>query len=230
MIHTVQDSHFGEKASILIYNIDFLSEGATRSENDGVPARVMTSDSPFKKITQAVWGPLNTHILSSSDDGCIRKWNVNVGKEEQCIQAHSAEIRSLAYSKDHTMFITASRDKTAKLWDTKTLQCIKTYTADRPLNSASISPILDHVIVGGGQDAMDVTKTSAKAAHFEVDFFHTVFEDFMGSVKGHFGPVNTVAFNPDGRSYVSGSEDGYVRMHHFDEGYFKDRFTVKYKK
>jgi translation initiation factor 3 subunit I len=28
-----------------------------------------------------------------------------------------------------------------------------------------------------------------------------------------------VAINPDGRSYASGAEDGYVRLHFFDKDY-----------
>ena len=34
-----------------------------------------------------------------------------------------------------------------------------------------------------------------------------------------FSPVITVAINPDGRSYASGAEDGYVRLHFFDKDY-----------
>lgn len=51
-------------------------------------------------------------------------------------------------------------------------------------------------------------------------FFHMIFREEFGRVAGHFGPINTLAFAPDGRSYVSGGEDGYVRMHFFDDDYF----------
>ena len=34
-----------------------------------------------------------------------------------------------------------------------------------------------------------------------------------------FSPVIAVAINPDGRSYASGAEDGYVRLHFFDKDY-----------
>ena len=50
-----------------------------------------------------------------------------------------------------TMFISASKDTTAKLWDMDQLEYKKTYKTERPVNSASISPNKDHVVLGGGQ-------------------------------------------------------------------------------
>jgi translation initiation factor 3 subunit I len=58
--------------------------------------------------------------------------------------------------------------------------------------------LMRQVIMGGGQDAREVTTTTTRE-RFEVRFFHSVFEDEIGRVKGHFGPINTVAFHPDGR-------------------------------
>ena len=52
------------------------------------------------------------------------------------------------------MFISASKDTTAKLFDCDSLECLKTYKTDRPVNSAAISPIDEH---GGGQQAIEVT-------------------------------------------------------------------------
>jgi translation initiation factor 3 subunit I len=147
--------------------------------------------------------------------------DVESGKEILKVQDHKKPINSLQFSKDQTMIITASSDHTAKLYDAKTLQLLKTFNSDRPLNAAAISPIMNHVLVGGGQEAMNVTATSAKVGHFEADFFHSVYCEYLGSVKGHFGPINTLAFNPTGKSYASGAEDGYIRLQHFDKEYFK---------
>ena len=36
---------------------------------------------------------------------------------------------------------------------------------------------------------------------------------------GHFGPINALDINPNGLSYASGAEDGYIRLHFFDKSY-----------
>jgi translation initiation factor 3 subunit I len=175
------------------------------------------------KINTALWGNLNQTVITGDDAGVIRVWDVESGKALQSSVEHKKPIQSLQFNKDHTLFITASTDMTAKLFDAKTLKCLKTFSSDRPLNAASISPgvqNIHHVILGGGQEARNVTTTGRAAGHFEVDFHHTVYQTYLGQVKGHFGPVNCLSFSPDGRSFVSGSEDGYVRLHHFSNDYF----------
>ena len=52
----------------------------------------------------------------------------------------------------------------------------------------------------------------------------SVFEEEFARVKGHFGPINTIAIHPDGKSYSSGGEEGYVRIHHFDDIYLDFEF------
>jgi translation initiation factor 3 subunit I len=107
------------------------------------------------------------------------------------------------------------------------LEVMKTYPTDTPLNSAAITPKKDFVILGGGQAAMDVTTTSTRQGKFEARFYHKIFEEEIGRVRGHFGPLNTVAVDPQGRGYASGGEDGYVRVHQFDKGYFDFTYEVE---
>lgn len=100
------------------------------------------------------------------------------------------------------------------------LEPVKLYQTERPVNSASISPLKDQVLLGGGQDAMSVTTTSSRVGKFEATFWHSIYEVEIGRVKGHFGPINTLAFRPNGRGYASGGEDGFIRLHDFDDTYF----------
>ena len=38
--------------------------------------------------------------------------------------------------------------------------------------------------------------------HYDARFYHLVFEEEIGRVKGHFGPINSLAFHPDGKRCV----------------------------
>lgn len=216
MILTAQDQSFSKIPTIFIYNV-----ADDIAEQDAKPVREMKEDDMKTKQVSALWGPLNQTIVSAGEDGCVRVWDVEKGVQVAKVQAHKKQINNLKFSPDQTMFITASSDYTAKLYDAKSLQVLKTFQSDRPLNSASISPISNHVIVGGGQEAMNVTTTDARSGHFEVDFYHTVYAEKLDSVKGHFGPVNTVAFSPDGKCFASGAEDGYVRLYNLDKDWSK---------
>ena len=62
--------------------------------------------------------------------------------------------------------------------------------------------ITPQVVLGGGQEAAEVTTTGTKAGKFMARFFHLVFEEEIGRVKGHFGPINTVAFHPRGTRWA----------------------------
>jgi len=137
------------------------------------------------------------------------------------------QVSDIQYDKYHILFATASKDGTAKLWDSRTVDPVKTYEVGRPLNACAISPLMDHIILGGGESAMEVTQTTATSEQFKVRFYHSIFTHELGSVLGHFGPVNSLDFNPDGRSFVSGSEDGFVRLHFMDESYFSRMDEVR---
>jgi len=176
------------------------------------------------KVTSMLWGPVDETLISGHENGKIVQWDLRTGKEVTSVFAHEGPINDMQMSKDQIFFVTASKDHTAKLFLTDQLNHIKTYKTERPVNSAALSPILDHVVLGGGQEAMEVTTTSARAGKFDARFYHLVFEEEFGRVKGHFGPINSLAFHPDGKSYASGGEDGYVRIHNFDSSYFDFNF------
>lgn len=92
------------------------------------------------------------------------------------------------------------------------------------MNSAAISPSRDHIILGGGEEALFVTQTAATSGQFEAKLYHMVYEEEFARFKGHFGPINSIAFNNTGTIVVSGSEDGYVRIQELDKEYLDFEF------
>ena len=107
------------------------------------------------------------------------------GELIQDVQAHEPDflITDMQMATDRTYFITACKDKTAKILSVDNLKVLKTYTTDTPLNTATITSKKDFVILGGGQEARDVTTTSSRQGKFEARFYHKIFESEIGRVK-----------------------------------------------
>jgi len=64
---------------------------------------------------------------------------------------------------------------------------IKTDKGCEPLNTAAILPLKPHIAVAGGVPAVHVTTTLKAGSTFDIHFYHTVFEEELGKLKGHFG-------------------------------------------
>jgi len=185
---------------------------------------VWTQEISSSKITSAVWGPLDEVIITGHENGDLCQWEMESQEMVRKVSEHTKQINDIQLSKDMNMLITASKDTTAKLFDTYSLDVKKTYKTERPVNSAAISPIKPHVILGGGQEAMDVTTTNTRVGKFDARLYHLVFEEEFARIKGHFGPINSISFHPDGTGYSSGGEDGYTRVHQLDAQYFEFDF------
>jgi len=212
------DKAMGQNSELFI--IDVRTADSSIAEQNPILRLPMVQS----KITSVLWGPLDETIITGHDNGQISIWDIRKGREVNSVNDHTAGINDMQLNKDGTMFVTASKDTSAKLFDSESLMCLKTYKTERPVNSASISPIMDHVVLGGGQDAMEVTTTSTKSGKFDSRFFHLIYEEEFARLKGHFGPINSLAFHPDGKSCASGGEDGFVRVQTFDSTYFENIF------
>jgi len=197
----------------------YIIDTRTMSQNISSSSPTMTLPMKQSKITSMLWF-LDDTIITGHENGIVASYDIRTGKEIASAKDHSGAINDIQLSRDGTMFVTASKDATAKLFDSDTLDCMKTYKTERPVNSAAISPIFDHVVLGGGQEAMDVTTTSTRSGKFDSRFFHLVYEEEFARLKGHFGPINSLQFHPDGKSYASGGEDGFVRIQSFDPSFF----------
>jgi len=190
---------------------------------------------------QVRWGLDDKLLASSHENGELIFWQADTGEEVRRLQAHPAVLSKFEFSSDRLLCATASTDKKARVWDLgeegsdpKMLFEVET---DRPLNAVALGPLKRAQAIGpeserptccsllaaGGQDIRDVALTKASDGEFDVNFYKvgaTTLEA-KGSKSGHFGPVHTLAFTADGKAMASGSEDGCIRLHLFDESALK---------
>jgi translation initiation factor 3 subunit I len=216
LLMTVTDNKMGQKGTISLFNLPSTLGVSPVSTKFNPTATFETPEC----MMYAEWGPNNDTIYFGSDDGSVSILDVATMKEIANTPAHSEEVRRLHFDPNYYTLVTASKDKTAKLLDSRNLKTITTYVTDVPVNDASISPRADHVLIGGGTEAQEVTTTGGQSK-FEVKFYHKIFggDRPMGSLKCHFGTINSVAFHPSGLMFASGAVDGFVKLHTFDDAY-----------
>ncbi|MBN2005717.1 MAG: peptidoglycan DD-metalloendopeptidase family protein [Anaerolineae bacterium] len=67
-------------------------------------------------ITQAVWSPDRTRILTASYDQTIRVWDAATGASLSTLSGHTAEVLQAVWSPDGMRILTSSADGTSQIW------------------------------------------------------------------------------------------------------------------
>ena len=62
--------------------------------------------------------------------------------------------------------------------------------------------LCQQVVLGGGQEAREVTTTTTKAGKFDTRFYHLVFEEEIGRVKSHFWAHKFTRIHPNGKRWA----------------------------
>ena len=132
--------------------------------------------------------------------GFVRIWNVQTGQLEptpEGFKEHTDGVLSVAFSRDGSQLLTASYDKTARLWDVKTGRQIQAFVGHSWFVwSAAFSPD-ESQIVTASQDGSAIVWNTGTAARIK---------QFLE----HQGPVYSAAFAPDGKHVVTGGYDTRV--------------------
>lgn len=181
-------------------------------------------------ITQASYGYLNENLYVSTNLGEIMIYNLASEEKTVTAKVHPGfQIFSFSFSKDFSMLASWAKDGKWNLLHPETLEILKIYDKKAPWRCASFSPLFNpetgdkyHILIGGGQDARDVTQTAENEGSFETRLYNIIYEEEMAQIKGHFGPVHSIQISPDGKSFVTVSEDGTVRLQRFPLEYYID--------
>src|SRR6187551_2838586 len=129
-------------------------------------------------------------------------------------QGHSARISELLYSHDGRSLVTASYDKTVRVWSATTGELKRTIRGELGegpagrIHAAALSPGDRLLAVGGwlGTDPSAARSTSSNA--FQIRVFDFQSETSFRLLSGHSDTVLSLAFSHDGKRLLSGGGDG----------------------
>ena len=115
------------------------------------------------------------------------------------LQGHTGTVQSAVFSPDGQRILTASSDKTARLWNAANGQPLATllgHTA--PVRSAVFSP----------DDQRILTASEDKTARL----WNAANGQLLATLQGHTGTVQSAVFSPDGQRILTASDDKTARL------------------
>jgi guanine nucleotide-binding protein subunit beta-2-like 1 protein len=189
-----------------------------RGHNHFVSDVAISSDGQFAlsgswDTTLRLW-EIETGVCTRKFTGCNRTVRRSDEPATKCpvsnsFPGHSKDVLSVAFSADNRQIVSASRDRSLKIWNTLG-KCQYTMTEDGHTDWVScvrFSPsVASPVIVSAGWDKLVKVWSVDKSVKLRTNLI------------GHNGYLNTVTVSPDGSLCASGGKDGTAMLWDLTEG------------
>lgn len=184
------------------YKIVTGSEDNSIAFFEGPPFKFKMTKQDHTRFVQAVrYSPTGSHFASGGFDGKVFLYDGATANlvGEIGTPAHKGGVYAVAWSPDSKQLLTASGDKTCKLWDIETKSVITEFMMGTQVEDQQVSclwqgPHMLTVSLSGFIAYLDPNNPDKP----------------IRVVKGHNKPITVLALSPERDTIYTGSHDGYV--------------------
>eukprot|EP00030_Apusomonadida_sp_AF-17_P000575 a175102_367.p2 GENE.a175102_367~~a175102_367.p2 ORF type:complete len:613 (-),score=273.80 a175102_367:28-1839(-) len=181
------------------------SEDFTTGFFEGPPFKFQHAEPGTRFVNCVAYAPDGERFLSASSDSKIYIADGKTGARTGELSGHTGSVYSAAWSPDSRFILSASADKTCKVWDVASLTCVETFTLGTTVDDMQVSCLwvkdtLLSVSLSGAINVLDRQNPAAPRA----------------VIMGHKVPVLAVNFDATSRTIFSASYDGRVVAWDFD--------------
>lgn len=160
-------------------------------------------------IYSVAFSPNGQRIISGGADGKVRLWDLQGNQIGEPFKGHDLAVFAVAFDPAKGEdFISAGGDRNIRIWNinrTEWLTGYKAFQHESPIFSAvfSLSPNVEKIISASGdfKEGGAINLWNLYGEKLDPPYF-----------KGHRGWVTSIVLSPDGKTIVSGSGDGTVRI------------------
>jgi WD40 repeat protein len=199
----------GPEAVVRLWN---LATGAERGRLVGHTAKVWT----------IAWSADSRRLLTGGDDGSVRLWNMQTGTELIRCLGHQGRIWTVALSPDGQRALSGGADRSVRLWDVASGQELVRFRGTAgEVRRVAFAP--------DGRTALSCSSNETPLRLWDLRDLPSLgpavdINKPLRLLEGHTRGVLSVAFSPDGRRAVSGSQDGTVRFWDVETGKQERKF------
>ncbi len=168
-------------------------------DDTGRPLHQLKGDE--RSVHSARFSPDEQRIVTAGEDGTVRVWLAESGKEVQRCDGHEGPVYAAQFSPDGEHIVSGGRDRRLLVWD--------------------VSPVRD-------PDAFRTSRTDAIEQRLRKDSLLTLSLTDAGvkQLGEHAGAIRSISFADDGGTVFSAGHDNTVRVWDFSKR-FTDEALVK---
>ncbi|HVV72592.1 MAG TPA: hypothetical protein VHI52_14015, partial [Verrucomicrobiae bacterium] len=217
----------GESPGVWVYDVATAAPAFPSLPREGQPVRT-------------VFSPDDKTLLVVTEGGEVSFWNLPTGTRRGLPGHHQGVVWSADFSPDGRYALTASSDRTARLWDVASAHPVRDFVLEKAVFTAAFSHDGRRIMTGSADHTARIWdresgRPLSEAMHHPGDVWYATFSaddqrvltgDDAGNARvwetasglplgdwvtnGH--SLKQIRFRPDGRQALSASVDGIVRV------------------
>ncbi|KAK9451542.1 WD40-repeat-containing domain protein [Limtongia smithiae] len=164
---------------------------------------ILKQQGHYDSINCATYSPDGSKVITGSDDGKIKVWDVASGFAVVTFTEHISAVTALEFSKRgaNSVLFSASLDGSIRAWDLIRYRNFRTFTAPSRIqfSSLAVDPSGEVVCAGSIDD-------------FDIHLWSVQTGQLLDRLSGHEGPVSCLSFAEEGGILASASWDKTVRV------------------
>ena len=146
------------------------------------------------------FGPLGYYFLAANQNRTACVYSTDRVNAIRLLTGHVSDVTCCRWHDNASLFVTGSDDKTVRMWDIRTGNCVRLFQGISNISSVACSPQGEMVAAGADNGLVHIWDANSGK----------IIGLYQGHTRG--STVHSVAFSQDSRAMSSGAADCSVRV------------------